>query len=136
MDQSQRWDHRRGAQDGVEAAAAAILEVCGTQAARVTVAMLQAGMLFQFGFDCCLVRYLLAALLERDGFVLVLRSRESFCVSLLLPHTCCVCRVRVHPGHRAGRICTCSTLQWSKHILGRPGSAPHGARGERNRGTT
>ena len=105
-------------------------------AARVTVAMLQAGMLFQFGFDCCLVRYLLAALLERDGFVLVLRSRESFCVSLLWPHTCCVCRVRVHPGHRAGRICTCSTLQWSKHILGRPGSAPHGARGERNRGTT
>ena len=105
-------------------------------AARVTVAMLQAGMLFQFGFNCCLVRYLLAALLERDGFVLVLRSRESFCVSLLLPHTCCVCRVRVHPGHRAGRICTCSTLQWSKHILGRPGSAPHGARGERNRGTT
>ena len=93
-------------------------------------------MLFQFGFDCCLVRYLLAALLERDGFVLVLRSRESFCVSLLLPHTCCVCRVRVHPGHRAGRICTCSTLQWSRHILGRPGSAPHGARGERNRGTT
>ena len=79
-------------------------------AARVTVAMLQAGMLFQFGFDCCLVRYLLAALLERDGFVLVLRSRESFCVSLLWPHTCCVCRVRVHPGHRAGRICTCSTL--------------------------
>ena len=69
-------------------------------AARVTVAMLQAGMLFQFGFDCCLVRYLLAALLERDGFVLVLRSRESFCVSLLLPHTCCVCRVCVHPGHR------------------------------------
>ena len=49
----------------------------------MTVAMLQAGMLFQFGFDCCLVRYLLAALLERDGFVLVLRSRESFCVSLL-----------------------------------------------------
>ena len=92
-------------------------------AARVTVAMLQAGMLFQFGFNCCLVRYLLAALLERDGFVLVLRSRESFCVSLLLPHTCCVCRVCVHPGHRAGRICTCSTLQWSKHILGRPGSA-------------
>ena len=84
----------------------------------MTVAMLQAGMLFQFGFDCCLVRYLLAALLERDGFVLVLRSRESFCVSLLWPHTCCVCRVRVHPGHRAGRICTCSTLQWSKHILG------------------
>ena len=105
-------------------------------AARVTVAMLQAGMLFQFGFNCCLVRYLLAALLERDGFVLVLRSRESFCVSLLWPHTCCVCRVRVHPGHRAVRICTCSTLQWSIHILGRPGSAPYGARGERNRGTT
>ena len=61
----------------------------------MTVAMLQAGMLFQFGFDCCLLRYLLAALLERDGFVLVLRSRESFCVSLLWPHTCCVCRVPV-----------------------------------------
>ena len=29
VDQSQRWDHRRGAQDGVQAAAAAILEVCG-----------------------------------------------------------------------------------------------------------
>ena len=64
----------------------------------MTVAMLQAGMLFQFGFDCCLVRYLLAALLERDGFILVLRSRESFCVSLLLPHTCCVLSGLCAPG--------------------------------------
>ena len=65
----------------------------------MTVAMLQAGMLFHFGFNCCLFRYLLAALLERDEYVLVLRSRESFCVSLLWPHKCCVCRVCVHPGH-------------------------------------
>ena len=44
----------------------------------MTVAMLQAGMLFQFGFNCCLLRYLLAALLERDEYMLDLRSRESF----------------------------------------------------------
>ena len=52
----------------------------------MTVAVLQASMLFQFGFNCCLLRYLLAALLERDEYTLDLRSRESFCVSLLLPH--------------------------------------------------
>ena len=52
----------------------------------MTVAMLQAGMLFQFGFNCCLVRYLLAALLERDGFVLVLRSREFLRQSALASH--------------------------------------------------
>ena len=46
----------------------------------MTVAVLQAGMLFQFGFNCCLLRYLLAALLVRDEFMLDLRSRESFCV--------------------------------------------------------
>ena len=67
----------------------------------MTVAMLQAGMLFQFGFKCCLVRYLLAALLERDGFVLVLRSRESFA-------SVCSCLTRAA---FVGSVCTRVTGQ-------------------------
>ena len=66
------------------------------------VAMLQAGMRFQFGFDCCLLRYLLAALLERDGFVLVLRSRESFFASV------CFCLTRAA---FVGSVCTRVTGQ-------------------------
>ena len=67
----------------------------------MTVAMLQAGMLFQFGFDCCLVRYLLAALLERDGF-------DSFCDLVRVVASVCSCLTRAA---FVGSVCTRVTGQ-------------------------
>ena len=65
----------------------------------MTVAMLQAGMLFQFGFDCCLVRYLHCSnVMDSYSFCDLVRVVASVC--------CCLTRAAF-----VGSVCTRVTGQ-------------------------
>ena len=87
------------------------------------VPMQQAGLLFHFTFNGCLLWHLLAAGLEHDGCVVRLQSGETLYGGVRCLLKWCLRLVRVQRGVRTGRFFACSTLQWSIDSLGSPRDA-------------